>query len=338
MSTVAGYFDETLLNNIRVKAGAIMFDDRINVQYKPHYDAIKAIQAVQTATVLPSIARDKKIIGVDVMWQNVCGQTVEDNTTCIVGGSKSSTNLKSYELSYEKVVKFSEDEADFIDNEFDIESAIAKQFLVADKNITENFAQYCISQIEAFRGWNTVTTGKGTVVGAETWIPPAYWDASLAAYFNRVAILNQFTSPVTLSGNNLYEQMYVADAKKNDLNGGGNNIMYGDMNMYFDLFNVDTVNDPTLKTYMLSTGSLAFGNRALNPERPQLTDAFTRYKIKSRFLPDMWYDVYYTTECTTNDLIQHNFKIKLNADLFNNPTNCSDHDTGVLSFACGTGA
>jgi len=337
MSTTAGYFDETILNNIRVKAAAIMFDDRLKQDYVANYNVVKLIESVQTASVYPSLARDKKIIGVDVMWQNVCGQSVTDNTTCVIGGSKSSTNLESYELSYEKVVNFTEDEADFIDNEFDIETAIAKQFLTADKNITENFAQYAVGRINTFSGWNVVTAGKGTVVGADTFIPAAYWNASLAAYFSRVAILNQFTSPKMLSGNNLYEQMWVAQANAANANGKGDQIMYGGMNMYFDLFNVDTVNDPDLQTYMISQGSLAMAYRALNPDSPEVLQDFTRYKMKSNYLP-FYYDVYYKNDCTTHDLVSHSFKVKLNADVFLNPTGCDDNNTGVLSFTCGTGS
>lgn len=333
MSTTAGYFDETILNDIRVRAAQIKFDDRVKQQYVANYDVIKAVQAVQTATVYNSKAKSK-VVDVEVIWQNVCGQTVEDNVTCVIGGSKSSTNLKEYALTYEKVVNFSEDEADFDDNEFDIKSAIAKQFLTADKNITENFAQYCVAQIEAFRGWNVVTAGKGTPVGADTYIRPSHWNASLAAYFSRVAILNQFTTPKMLSGNNLYEQMWVAKANAANADGKGDAIMYGGMDMYFDLFNIDSVNDPTLKTYMLSMGSLAMASRALNPQNPDRTDVFTRWQMKSDYLP-FSYDVYYTTECTTDDRIQHNFKIKLNADLFINPTGCDDNNTGVLSFVCG---
>jgi len=334
MSTTAGYFDETILNDIRVRAAQIKFDDRVKQQYVANYDVIKAVQAVQTATVYNSKAKSK-VVDVEVIWQNVCGQTVEDNVTCVIGGSKSSTNLKEYALTYEKVVNFSEDEADFDDNEFDIKSAIAKQFLTADKNITENFAQYCVSQIEAFRGWNVVTAGKGTVVGADTYISASYWNASLAAYFSRVAILNQFTTPKIVSGNNLYEQTWVAKANAANADGKGDALMYGGMNIFFDLFNIDSVNDPTLKTYMLSMGSLAMASRALNPINPDRTDVFTRWQMKSDYLP-FSYDVYYTTECTTDDRIQHNFKIKLNADLFRNPTGCDDNNTGVLSFVCGT--
>jgi len=335
MSTTAGYFDETILNNIRRKASEIMFDDRLKADYQANVNVIKLIESVQTATVYPSLARDKKIIGVDVMWQNVCGQTVTDNTTCVIGGSKSSTNLESKNLAYEKVVNFTEDEADFIDNEFDIETAIAKQFLTADKNIAENFAQYAVGRINTFSGWNTVTVGKGTVVGADTYIPPAYWNASLAAYFSRVAILNKFTSPKMLSGSNLYEQMFVARANAANADGKGDNIMYGGMNMWFDLFNVDTVNSPDLQTYLISQGSLAMAYRALNPDTPEVLMDYTRYKMKSQYLP-FYYDVYYKNACTTNDLVSHSFKVKLNADVFLNPTGCDDNNSGILSFTCGT--
>ena len=335
MSTTAGYFDETILNNIRRKANEIMFDDRLKADYQANVNVIKLIESVQTATVYPSLARDKKIIGVDVMWQNVCGQTVTDNTTCVIGGNKSSTNLESKDLAYEKVVNFTEDEQDFIDNEFDIETAIAKQFLTADKNIAENFAQYAVGRINTFSGWNVTTVGKGNVVGADTYIAPAYWNASLAAYFSRVAILNKFTSPKMLSGSNLYEQMFVANANSANANGKGDNIMYGGMNMWFDLFNVDTVNSPDLQTYLISQGSLAMAYRALNPDTPEVLMDFTRYKMKSQYLP-FYYDVYYKNDCTYNDLVSHSFKVKLNADVFLNPTGCDDNNSGVLSFTCGT--
>lgn len=334
MSTTAGYFDETILNDIRVKASEIMFDDRIKQQFDARYDIVKAVEGIQTATVLPSIARNSKIVDVDVMWQNVCGQEVETNVDCAVGGAKSSTNIENYSLSYNKMVKFSESESDFIDNEFDIQTALAKDFLRADKELTEDFAQYCTAQVDSFAGWNTVTNGKGVVTGADTFIAPAYWNASLAAYFNRVAIMNKFTSPILLSGVNLYEQAYVAEANRANANGKGDYIMYGDMKLYFDLFNIDTVNDPDEKSYLISQGALALGNRALNPETPEILHDFTRYKIRSRYLP-MWYDVYYETDCE-DDLVKHNFKVKLVADLFLNPTACDDNNTGVLSFTCGT--
>jgi hypothetical protein len=339
MSTTAGYFDETILTDIRVKADEIMFDDRIKQQFVPDVDIFKAISAVQTATVYPSKARNK-IVGVDVMWQNVCGQSAETNVTCEIGGAKSSTNIKDYDLSFERMVKFTEDEADFIDNEFDIETAIAKDLLNADKTMAEAFAVYCVGRINTFKGVNTLgTNGKGVVDGTDTYILPAYWDATLAAYLKRVEKSNKITAPAYASGQNLFEQMFVAEAKRSNADGKGDAILYNGMRFYFDLVNIDAVNSTDLVTYMLSSGSLALASRNLNPDVPEVVNGvFTRYTMNSKFIPNMKYDVFYDNDCTTNDLIQHNFKIKLVADLFNNPTGCDDHNTGVLSFICGAPA
>ena len=343
MSTTAGVFSETVLNDIRVLASRLMFDDRIKQQFIPKIDVFKAIAAAQTADVNTVFNRaqvidgEKKDVDVEVMWSNVCGQTVVDNTTCVLGGTESSTNLQSYSLTYEKVVKFSEDEASFRDNEFGLRQAIAKQLLKADINLLENFAQYCVGNINLFKGVNQLTTGKGVVSGTDTYIDPSYWDGTLLAYLNRVGIMNRFTSPVLLSGNNFYEQAFIAAYNAANANGKGTAAMYGDMGLMFDLFNIDTVNTPDLITYLLSQGSIALATKFYN-NAGSIDKGFDfwRYTMPSQFLPGVTYDVFYNNECTTNDQFKHNFKVKLTGDLFNNPEGCTANNTGVLTFVCGT--
>lgn len=333
MSTTAGYFDETILNEVRVTAAAMMLDDRIKQQFIPKYDIISAIQAVQTPNLGMAFPKGK-INNVEIMWENACGLEVEDNVTCEIGGTKTSTNIKEYTLSYEKVVKFSVDEADFIDNEFSVQSAIAKAMLRADKQLTEAYAQYCVAQLNAYAGQNMYTGGQGTVAGLTTTVPAAFWDSTVMAYFEQVGILNRFTSPVFATGNNLYQPIWVANANAGNANGRGEPVMWNSSPIYFDLFNIDTVNTPTVRTYMLSQNSLAMASRTLNPDSVEVVhNVFTRWTEQSRFLP-FKYDVYYDAECTTNDLIQHNFKIKLVADLFRNPIGCEELNHGILTFDC----
>lgn len=332
MSTIAGYFDETIMNDIRVKASEIMFDDRIKQQFIPKYNVVNAVSAVQTARVFPNL-KNSKDFDVEVIWENFCDYECEANVSCEVGGTKSSTNLETYAMTFVRQVVFSFDEQDFIDNDFSVN--VAKGMLKADKELTECFAQYAVAQIDSFAGNNAVTTGKGVVVGADTFIAAHYWNAALVSYFNRVGIMNRFTNPIMLSGNNLFEQVDWASYTVKNANDKADYYAFGDMNLYFDLFNVDTVNDPDLNTYLISMGALAMGSRAWNPSTPERLDPFTRYKMPSRFLPGFEYDVFYNTECTTNDLVQHNFKVKLQADVWNNPHGCEEHNTGVLSFTCG---
>ena len=210
MSTIGGAFDETILMNQLVKATEIGFDSRIKQQFTPQYEVLKAIQAAQTATVQTALSR-RKDVAVEVQWENFCDIVAEACAEdCEVGGNKSSTNVQEYDLTFCKEVNFSMDENDFIDNVFEMN--IAKALLKADKELTESFAAYGVAQLEAFKGANELTTGKGTVAGTETSIPAAYWTPSLAAYFNHATIINKFVNPIFLSGSLLYESYLTAQA------------------------------------------------------------------------------------------------------------------------------
>ncbi len=337
MSTIAGAFSETTLLEQRVMADAIFFDDRIKQQFIPQYNVVKAIAAAQTANVLTPTARIKDV-DVVVEWINTCDMACDTNTPCTIGGTKSSTNTESYALTYTRVVDFTASEADFITNDFDVNQSIAKQFLAADKLLTECFAQYAVAQLNAFAGVNeTAPEGKGDIVGALTYIDAPYWNPALMAYFNRAAIMNRFSSPIMLSGNNLYESMFIANANANNEGKRDGAILYGSVPWYFDLFNIDSVNTPDYYTYMLSLGSVAMANKYYNPTSPQVVNGvFTRYTMPSRFLPGFTFDVFYKPECDGADFVSHNYKVKLTADVFNNPVGCTQTNTGVLIFACGT--
>ena len=226
-------------------------------------------------------------------------------------------------------------ESDFIDNEFEMN--VAKALLAADKKMVEAFAQYAVAQLEAFKGVNEMgSTGKGVIVGGDTNIAPAYWNPTLFAYLNRVAIMNKFTNPVLISGNNLYESAFIAQMNAMNANGKGDSALFGTMPIYFDLFNIDTVNTPDMKTYMLSMGSMAIASKAFNPNVPERTFDNTRYTMRSNFMPSLVYDVWYNNSCESgaSRLVQHNWTLRLTADIFNNPAGCTLTNTGILSFEC----
>lgn len=334
MSTIGGSFDETILLNQRVMADELMFDDRIKQQVTPQYEILNAIRAAQTAIVETPVTR-RKDADVEVIWENFCDITAaECATDCDFTGNKSSTNAQTYSPSFCKEVKITMDERDFIDNEFDIN--IAKALLKADKELTEAFAQYAVAQLEAFKGVNMLTTGKGTVSGTDTFILPAYWTPAIAAYFSRVSIMNRFTNPIFLSGSLLWEQFMVAQANAANADGKGDWALWAGMQPYFDMFNVDSVNDPDLKAYLISMGSVAMVNKFYNPAVPERLMDYTRYTMPSRFMSGMTYDVFYDNECTTNRFAIHNYVIRFKGDIYLNPEGCEANNTGVLAFTCGS--
>ena len=334
MSTVGGSFDETILLNQRVKADQLMFDDRIKQQFTPQYDVLNAIRAAQTATVQTPITR-RKNANVEVMWENFCDiVAVAGDTTCDFNGNESSTNTQTYAPTFKREVHIKMDETNFIDNEFEIN--MAKALLKADKEITEAFAQYAVAQLEAFKGTNALTTGKGVVSGLDTYIDPAYWTPALAAYFSRVSIINKFTSPIFASGSLLWEQFQVAQANAANANGKGDWALWAGLQPYFDMFNIDTVNTPELKAYLISMGSVAMVNKYYNPDVPEVLMPYTRYTMPSRWLNGMKYDVFYKNSCTTDKFVVHDYIVRFNGDIYLNPEGCTSGNTGVLAFQCGT--
>jgi hypothetical protein len=332
MSTIGGAFDETILMNQLVQATEIGFDSRIKLQFTPQYDVINALKAAQTATVQTSLSK-KKDVAVEVQWENFCDIVAEDcSTDCELGGETSSTNVAEYDVTFCKEVNFSFDENDFIDNVYN--PNVAKAFLKADKEITEAFAQYAVAQLEAFKGINVLTTGKGTVAGTETSIPAAYWTPAIAAYLSRVSMMNKFVNPIFLSGSLLWEQYMVAQANAANANGKGDWNLWAGLQPYFDMFNIDSVNDPSLKAYLISMGSVALGSKNYNPDIPAVMFDMTKYTMQSQFL-GMKYDVFYNNACTgTQKLHKHNYQVRLKADIWANPAGCSPTNTGILSFLC----
>jgi hypothetical protein len=334
MSTTSGVFSETQLLDIRIKAEQLGLDSRIGLQYKANVNTILALQAAQTARIIPLERKDKDH-EVEIEWINACGIEVGDNVSCVVGGEELSTNTEKHALDIEKVVNFTVDDSAFINNDFGREEAIAKGFMRADKVLSEYLAQTAVAKLESFKGVNQLTGGKGTVSGLETYILPSSWDATLMAYLSRASVVNQFGVPILLSGQNLYEAFMIAQAKIGNDNGKGDVSLFSGMRMYFDLFNVDSVNDPDLKTYMINTGAIAMASKTYYTPSIVTYSAEKRWSISSAHIPGLEFDVHYKDECGTNDFYKHHFKIKLKSGIFQNPLGCNAENTGVLSFICG---
>ena len=346
MSTISGVFSETLLRDLRVKADELMFDDRIKQQFIPQIEILNAIRSVQTAQVTPKFQQIKDSQGkskkydVEVMWENACEIVVEECGVCDNAGDKLSTNAQIYGLEFCKQVPFTVSEYDYLDNEFDWSTSIAKGLLKADKELAEALAIYAVSVLNSNKGINQMGTGsKGVVSGSDTYVEAAYWDAKLMAYFMRVAQLNRFTSPTLLSGANLFEDYFIINKMQGDSNGKGNQALMGTFPLFFDIFNIDTVNTPALITYLLSMGSVAIANRTYNPSSMEFiganaTNLDKRWTVPSKFVPGISYDAFYDAECD-NDMVAHNFRLKLTADILVNPEGCEANNTGILTFICG---
>lgn len=342
MSTLAGAFDETILNDIRVKADEIGLNDRIMQQLIPQFEVLKAIQAVQTANLTPLFRSrpngdgGSKKLGVEIWWDNYCAQAVAETFDCSITCDKASTNAQTYDITKEYYIDGCFSQVDYIDNDSVMMDAIGKFFISADAKLIEALAAYAVAVINTNKGTNALTTGKGVVSGTDTYIIPGYWNSTLLAYLYRVAVINKFTNPVLLSGSNLMEDWYIANANMDNEGKKDQKNLFNIMRSYFDPFNVDSVNTPDLYSYLLSTGSMAMANITVYPDSVTQWGSDKVYTMASKFLPGIKYDVMYKAECDSGALYKHSFKVMLRADIFVNPSGCDQTNTGILSFICGS--
>jgi len=269
MSTTAGVFTETQLVNIQAKADQIWLDRIQRMDFVPEAEIVKCI-IDQTTAKFGDLKgyKDKKI---DVGWINACDVTDGSCSDCTIDGSELSTNIEEYYLNRERCAEFSVCENDLIDNVFDYEEVVAKGLLKASLALDEWWAAQAVAVLNANVGANEVSDGKGVVSGTSTYVLPAYWNADLMSYFARVARVNRMRNPMLISGANLYESVWTAELEaccENKM------AKFGTMDICFDLFNIDSTNDPDYVTYMVNKGALAFvtkayyaGKSAANPAK-----------------------------------------------------------------------
>jgi hypothetical protein len=335
MSTTAGIFNETTLQDFVVRADEIMLDTNLQQDYIPRVDALKALVENSTPDFSLFKKQNKKTIVEKVIWPNFCEIVCDDNTPCVYTGPEPSTNAKDYTLRFEKQASFTVIESEFKDNYFGMVDFVAKATLTAKKVLAECFSDYALALLNSYVGPNHLTGGMGTVVGNATYIPSAMWDQNTIAYLMRAAKYNQFGNAFGLSGSNLLQQyiLYNQLIAKGDYNQAGQ--VYSQFKIYFDEFNIDTINTPDKVTYLINKGSYGIANKAWeDPTWRQITGDI---KAHSETIPyvDLDVDVYQELDCN-DDMTALNVKVKLTADMFQAPTPCDDETTGMLLFVCGS--
>lgn len=331
MSTTAGVWSETLLQNIRERIESAMFDGRTKLQYEAYVDAFKALDYVNTANIRALKTQGKKTT-VDIEWINACGLTAEATTSCTWGTGELSSNIETYTLDETYQVDFQVEEYDFYNNDFGFEEAIAKGMLAADARLSEKFVQSFITELNTGKGVNVLTTPY-TVAGTDTTIPSANWDASLYAYFAHVKLMNKFANPAILSGNNLFQNAWITSANAANADGKGAYNAQTSMFTIFDPLNMTTVNGATNLTYMISQGAVTWASAPKYATTLQIFDDYRRYSMPSRFIPGLWLNVMIKEVCSDN-MTKYSFKVYTDYGIFTNPAGCSATNTGILSFTC----
>jgi hypothetical protein len=311
--------------------------------YIANVDVARAVRENQSVRIV-DLENPQKDKTVTLYWPEFCAATTAScSDDCTPGGTKPGTVCQDYTLSMCREANFSVDEKAYRSIATTFEEAVAVSLLANMQALDEWIAGQFVSKMASGKGVNAYTGGKGSVSGFTTSVPAAYWNANLMGYLALVAKKNKFNAPYLVSGTNLYEAYWNAQMNSANSEGKGVKNMFDQFKLYFDVFNVDSVMSPDAVTFMLNKNALAFHSKAYWDwsATDQRADKFggaggsagMKYKIESKNLPGVFYDVTYKIACSGNE-ITHNWQLKFTGDIFRNPVGCSPNNTNILEFIC----
>lgn len=307
-------------------------DNQTFADYSPNVGVLQAIQAQQTAAVVPlterAIDQDVKVV-----WMNHCDIPVVDCVdSCTFAGTEASSDSKTYVVSECKESEFKANMDGFNGNEFAMTDSVEKSLLSVFKGHADAAAVYAVGVIEANLGVNVWDQfGTWTIAGTNTTIPADQWNMNLLNRLQMAGVKNKFNNSFLLSGTNLWEEYQLARQNSRNLDGAGNDVRSRLITTYFDEFNIDEVTGDYV-TYLIARGALAFASKtyySTNVERVPGRDAHDRFSVSNPFFPSLRHDVQRTTQCSGGDTYEH-WKIKTRFDVFTNPLGCTATRTGLL--------
>lgn len=326
------------IQQIKATAESVWMDSHVNDELIAHVDAITALQANETAKLDP-LADPKKDNTMKIYWPAVCdtgtvNETCEANA-CNPQGPKPQSNCQDVELDICGSYGFEIEERDFSDSLFSEEEMIARMEILTMNKLDQWWVRKYLAKIELFVGENQYTGNIGTVSGTTTEIPAAFWGASLVPYFGMVAERNMMNNHIILSGENLWFAKQEIPAMGANANGAGAAKLFSELKFFNDIWNVDQAHAGKA-TWVIGRGATKMVTRAQYSETPITYGNganITRWKVQSRNIPGLWYDVDYKTECDGKK-IKHAWNYSTEGGIFLNPQGCNDDITGVLLFEC----
>lgn len=314
------------------RATTIWPDSMTAADFTPNWEALKALSENDTARKdfinLPD--------GVDarIVWLDNCDIAVDESCSndCTFTGVEAASYKK--DLSIDQCIEstFSVKMDAWRDNAFAMSDAVAVNLNKVMVAHLENVTQKGIAFLNSNGGTNVYTNGGSWTVDASgTSIPAAQWDSTaIFGALVRTAKKNKFNNPYLISGENLDQLFFMSQTSAMNGEGKGDANRIAQMKAYFDLFNVDDVNDPDLVTYIMNRGAVAFLSKGYYGNAPQVLDGnMTRFSVTNRFFPQLVHDVEKYNACTGGVWSEH-YKVITRFDFELNPLGCTAARTGIM--------
>lgn len=330
------------LARINMKVDQMSTDQVLMRKFQPKVEGLKKIMENQTArlnTAKTELSDSEKNKGGKVYLNWITsGDIIEGAVTsnCTLTGPELDAAALPYDLTMEFKTDFSVSEEDFKNSIYSREELVAHGFMKALQVMDEGYGKRAIAKADAYSGSN-LYLGTYTQAGLKTTVPAAQYGANMLAYIARMAEMNRLGNYYILDSGELFDQNFMAMINAGNGEGKGLKALFDNFDIAFDMINFAKAAVAT-DTLIIDADALAFvtRNRYQN-DVPRAVAGQKRYRIASKTLPGVYYDVYYQETCKpneagTHDIITETFRLQTEGDLIKAP---EDGFAGVIALQKG---
>lgn len=340
---------KTVLLRLNAKATEVWGDSTsLANSQKPQTEAVKAILANQTAKFanFDDWTKDRKL---GISWIDPCGAAVRDcspfDESCEIQEGELSSDMVEVQPNVCKEIGFSISEEKLRTNMYNLEDLYEEGMRTRIDALDEYLSTHVLAGLKANVGVNVSPepyTWNNTA--KTTNVPAAAYNLGLIPDMINDSLMNKMGSVYFIDNGSLWKDFFMAQINSGNGEGKGNLEMTKQVRMYFDQFNFGRA-ALTESTFMIANSAVAL--KTTNKFAPTMIElgskvGQTRYRINSRNLQGVQYDVVYTMTCVDGDIV-HTWRLYLRGFFAANPKGCPQtitiggtptivNSTGVLSY------
>lgn len=316
----------------------VAWNDAIQrAQFVAKADAARVCLEQQTARVEPLIqgaGENAKTRTVRVHWLNACAMDDGAPTDeCAAAETELTDNKEDYTISGFRETSFKTSWKVHRTTPHDLNQTVATGLLMGGKILDEYLSAQYFAFLAANNGAHEYTPSIGAAGAGDVWeIPGADMTVDAMPEFILAANFARFDNAFMIHGLNLWTERFKAGQYAANDNGKGENNLFNVLPMFWDPVgaSVASVSDQSWLVNR-SAGALATANFFDMAPR-EFAGNHRVYKIASRNLPGVFYDVHEMETCTSDDMVV-SYKMNVNFEFLLNPLGCVATRTGILQFA-----
>lgn len=315
----------------------VAWDDAIQrSQFTVRAKAAQMCLQNQTAKISPMVegtgpnAKDRTV---RVYWINGCAITDGAATDeCTAASATLADSQQDHALTSTREASFKVSWKAGRTTPHQLNEQVSVGMLSAMKALDEYLAKQFFTFLAAHNGTHEYSLNFGSLGAGDVWqIGAADWGVDLMPEWILAADFAHFDSPWLLHGLNLFTDAYKANQYKANADGKGENNLYGVIPADWDPVGATAASAQTM-SWLINKGSVALGTGNYFDTAPrQFAGNHRVYKVASKNLPGIAYDVHELETCTSDDFVI-SYKLNVYFDYFLNPLGCVAGRTGILQF------